>query len=153
MNSGRPTCSSSTLICWLRAGWLMNRRAAALPTCNSSATTAKYRNKRSSMAMEPTLPPRLGHVVEDHETEALADRQDLLRTARGRACGDAGFHEEVLHLLRWAQHREVASGPLGEIAIRMRHAARDVSHRARTAGDLGQPVDAIVAELGQPALE
>src|SRR5215208_3033041 len=112
MNSGRPTCSSSALICWLRAGWLMNRRAAALPTCSSSATTAKYRRSRSSMAIEPTLPPRLGHVVEDHEAVALPDRQHLLRAALRVAGGDAGLEQEVLHPLGRAQHRQAARGPV-----------------------------------------
>src|SRR3712207_4956338 len=118
----------------------MNRRAAALPTCSSSATTAKYRSRRSSIATAPNVPLRPGHVVEDLEPEALADRQHVLRAARRLTGDDAGLHEEVLHLLRRAQDGEVAAGPPGEVAVRVSHAAGDVRRGPRTTGDLRQPV-------------
>ena len=41
VNSAVPTVSSSLLICWLRAGWVMKARSAALRKCSSLARMEK----------------------------------------------------------------------------------------------------------------
>ena len=56
-SSGVPTTCSSRRICWLRVGWAMNIFSAACVKLPASATAAKYRRCRNSMACDGPAAP------------------------------------------------------------------------------------------------
>jgi len=86
-------------------------------------------------------------------SRTLADRQDLFRGAKLVAGSDPGLDQEVLHVAGRAEDREIARRLIREVPVSVRHPAGDQGARAGTAGDLGEAILAVVAEVGQPAAE